>query len=485
MLVTSLACWWLASGALAGQYKTRVTDITGCFTGATVTPNHSNQSAIKDITDDDGKLKEKVLNAWTTLYAAQQKINVFPAELFGKHGEEFREQFERERFKPNGKIDDRYLEDYQTYIKDYLPRLPKIIDALHVVEKREDHPAGGGNAAKQFGVPLDAGKDREGIVDWRDYDNVQKRFTSWDLPPSTLEVVLAQEDLWVYEALLQVIKKTNATATTQANASIKRIDALEIGNASKAAWDATQSSVFHAGSAAGTGPNLPPSGAPMARPPSSMAAPGAAGNQQQSEKQILENRYIDEKGQRLPYVPEYPYAKHPFPEFKMMPIRMSLVMDQRRLPRLLVECANSSMPIEVKRIRILNNQESAAAPAAQPTPMRPPAGMDAAGGMGRRMAPPPGRTPEPFHGANPGAPIAANSTQEAAGAFDATVEIYAVIYIYDPPSREKVGLPPLKDSVEATATPAPAAPAPATPARPAPPAGVPAAQPKPAATPRK
>ena len=40
----------------------------------------------------------------------------------------------------------------------------------------------------------------------------------------------------------------------------------------------------------------------------------------------------------------------------MMPIRMNLVMDQRRLPNLLVACVNSNMPIEVKRVRIVKGQ---------------------------------------------------------------------------------------------------------------------------------
>ena len=68
-------------------------------------------------------------------------------------------------------------------------------------------------------------------------------------------------------------------------------------------------------------------------------------------------RYVDDKGQPLPASePEYPYVKSSG-EFKMMPIRMSLVMDERSLPKLLVECGNSNMPIEVRRVRILKTQD--------------------------------------------------------------------------------------------------------------------------------
>ena len=71
---------------------------------------------------------------------------------------------------------------------------------------------------------------------------------------------------------------------------------------------------------------------------------------------LFANRYVDDKGAALPYDPEYPHAKHPIIEFKMMPIFMSFVMDQRRLPTLLVECANSSMPIEVRGVRVLRRR---------------------------------------------------------------------------------------------------------------------------------
>ena len=49
---------------------------------------------------------------------------------------------------------------------------------------------------------------------------------------------MAQEDLWVYETLLRLVRKVNEGATSQANAPIKKIVALDIGKDSAAAWDA-------------------------------------------------------------------------------------------------------------------------------------------------------------------------------------------------------------------------------------------------------
>ena len=49
-----------------------------------------------------------------------------------------------------------------------------------------------------------------------------------------------------------------------------------------------------------------------------------------------------------------------------MPVYMKLVMDQKRLPRLLVECANSKMPIEVREVRISSAAAAGAVRSARP-----------------------------------------------------------------------------------------------------------------------
>ena len=106
----------------------------------------------------------------------------------------------------------------------------------------------------------------------------------------------------------------------------------------------------------GMGPGGP--GGPGMGPGGPGAEPG--GKAASADAQFLDYRYVDDKGQPLPASdPEYPYVKQPFAEFKMMPIRMSLVMDERRLPKLLVECGNSNMPIEVRRVRVLKEPRPA------------------------------------------------------------------------------------------------------------------------------
>ena len=64
---------------------------------------------------------------------------------------------------------------------------------------------------------------------------------------------------------------------------------------------------------------------------------------------VLTYRYLDSEGQ--------PYEGEPQdPEFRRLPVRMRLMMDQRWIPQLLIECANATLPIEVKQLRVYRDQ---------------------------------------------------------------------------------------------------------------------------------
>jgi len=133
-----------------------------------------------------------------------------------------------------------------------------------------------------------------------------------------------------------------------------------------------------------------------------------------------------------------------------------LSMDQRHLPKLLVEIANSNMPIKVRRLRVLKVPQDPLDLGGPATgPARP-----GGGGIGGMKMPPGARGPTPDMGrpANPGGLARGpnNPTQETAGESDAPVEIYAVIYIYWPPNREKLGMAPVKDPAGTAAPSAPA-----------------------------
>jgi hypothetical protein len=265
---------------------------------------------------------------------------------------------------------------------------------------------------------------------------------------------LAQEDLWVIEALLRVIKKTNEDAKGPSDATVKVVEALEIGKDAVAAWKTSAASVVsNAGEAPGgpgpSGPGGPP-GAAAPGPPAPGGPPGANARDLLIE-QLMEGRYVDNNGDPLP-------AGAPHDEFKMMPVHMRLTIREERLPKLLVECGNSSMPIEIRQVmpmapapEVLDISAAAAAQA-----------MKGGKGGSRGGMKPPASSP---HGH-------ASDTPDA-GLYDIPVDLFGIIYIYNPPDRQKLGA--AEKTAEPGAPGAAQAPPPSAPATPAPATAAPAA----------
>jgi hypothetical protein len=512
VLVTTLACWWWSTAGLAGQFQARRTKIEGDFSALNIPMNHPNEGVINDVRKKEAELKQRVYDAGEILYREQKKNNPFPAEL----GEDFKEKFES--LQPQRELDREYRDRYQNYIEQHFPTLKETVDVRRPPEEAEE--TGGGAAGSRGaprrrgigGPPMGAARGMYGgegggrpmrgdmsgmpgmpgmpgtlgsnelpwigVVDWNDtdYDKLVQGF-KWLETPSTMEVVLAQEDLWVYEALLRVIKSTNEKATNRANAVVSRIETLEIGPAAGNTWSQSEEPVFRA---AKTSQQMSAETERRTRTLSRMGDVQEGGLQR-----LMEGRYLDDKGQPLPYVKDYPYAQHPYRQFKMMPIYMNLMMDQRSLPKLLVECANSNMPIEVRRacikttsdepldLKVTATEEVGGGPAAMSGE-----GRLERGNRGSRGA----RTPGMTRGASRGDPMSGMGgglqTQDLRP-YDVPVQIFGVIYIYNPPAPETLGVAgALAEKTAGAAAPSEAK----TPPPPTPPAAIPVKPSQPPAT---
>ncbi|MFZ5831178.1 MAG: hypothetical protein ACOY3P_13895, partial [Planctomycetota bacterium] len=217
---------------------------------------------------------------------------------------------------------------------------------------------GGGAAGNIYYQPMvvaGSGQPQPvGIVEWTDADRlaVEGRFV-WPSRPNTLQVRLAQEDLWVYEALLRVIRSTNSGATDYYNAPVKRLDAMKIGQEAAEAWQTYRTSIIQLPVIVEEGEEYyeDDGGEDESSDDDSSGDEEGEGVTFTSAEQLaislLNNRYIDDAGNPIPYGQPMPYA-----EFKMMPIMLRLLIDPQKIPRLLTECANSSMPIEVRVVRM-------------------------------------------------------------------------------------------------------------------------------------
>ncbi|MGA2621256.1 MAG: hypothetical protein ABSF26_26835 [Thermoguttaceae bacterium] len=513
ILSLSLLSWSKAANDMSAHFAKRKTDLQNKTTkvvsiGADV--KHPNDKTIRGIQSRHGvstdpsapneknNLVDNVREVWKRLYAEQRDQNPLPKALVQKEG--FQREFDKrwgplEKLGPSDEMDPKYRDTFLYHIKEHFPTLFRIIDRRQEVNE-DGTPVDTGNRSRggmgtAAGGAGQAGVRMEGIVDWDEVDaqRLISRFTQWRTTPSTLDVMLAQEDLWVYEALLRVIRNTNNTSPDDRKyikpidhraAAVKRIRALEIGQDAVQVWEASQQPVALLGSQAAGGAAGGPMGAGAAGV--NPLAHGASGPGGTAEKSPLAGRYVDDKGKPLADPTQQPYA-----EFRMMPIDLQVIIEQKAIPKLLAECANSNMPIEVRAVRVLAKDSEPfdlgeGGSGGGSSPQGPRLGSGAAGhlpGAGRPGAPP---GPMGLGGA------AENQEDEALDPAvpPIPVEIRGIIYIYNPPDRSRLGTGTAGGSVAAAtgASAKQAAPVvpPATPApAPAPvPARAPAVSPAPA-----
>jgi hypothetical protein len=435
-VVLVLVFWWMSTASLAKSFLQQQAKIKKKFNEVETIvndPQHPTQDYIKAINDKHQKLKEGVLAVWETLYDAQKKNTPWPAVL----GDKFIEKVSK--LGPNDAIPPELRERYQNGIKKYFPILEKIIDLRQPSETAETG-GGGGNAEpprrimgiripplgrRPAATPAADNADLVGVVDWDEGDRLRlKDRYDWKTRPDSDVIRLRQEDLWVYETLLRVIQKTNQDAagkdaTEHSQANVKRIEWIQIGADAINSWLAADQSVFKAAEAApGAQGQAPASHDTRAAPTARDTAAT-----QDGKEQLLKDRYVDDKGVALEADAKQPYSS----EFKMMPISMKLHMDQRKISKLLVECVNSPMPIEVRRVRIRPGKgeilDSGTSGTANPA------------GPGRDYS---RRTMDARVSARSAG--AGEGTDEGeTGPYDIPVEIQGIIYIYNQPDQDTLG----------------------------------------------
>jgi hypothetical protein len=164
----------------------------------------------------------------------------------------------------------------------------------------------------------------------------------------------------------------------------------------------------------------------------------AGGDAALADAALLQNRYVDQTGKPIADVTAGTGV-----EYRRLPVQMVLAMDQRWLPRVLVECANAALPIEVSRVRI-NPEKSGAGFEGV---------MSAGGPEGGRLSSM--NFSSPYGGGG--------SLPDGLSRDYAKVEIQGLVYIFNPPDPAVLTVPGLEEpAAEPGAEPAaePAAPAP-------------------------
>ena len=374
--------------------------------------------------------REDVLKAWQFCYQQQARNNPWPEQL----GQEFLTAIDR--LSPEDEIPAMYREAYGVFARQRVRQLGDLVDVRMTRLERESPrsrlkrapqpPGEPKGPPTPVGVPLSEIDDRvAGIVDWPEADRARLEFEfDWRVPPRSAQVRTAQESLWIYESLLRAIRDVNKGATSQRNAVVKKIEILEVGH------PAVLAAMRLPGPGDASAPSVRTGPVPMSGPasmPKDML-PGAA-----APPMVTPVRYVYWDGTPISEGEESPFA-----EFRLVPFRMRLVVDQRGIASLMAACANASMPLDIHRVSLRPEDGAPVNSWRSAEPM----GMPSPSGAPRR-----GTAMKDFQwcASGPSLGFPGGGLESCPGATDdedplaISVEIAGLVHIYSPPDPAKLG----------------------------------------------
>ncbi|MCC6493025.1 MAG: hypothetical protein IT424_08385 [Pirellulales bacterium] len=455
-VLAAVICWTMAAGKLDAQFTANTATIKGKFNEIQAIQNkpvHGNEAVNAEERKQADLIAASVRNLWQSLYKSQRdSVLKWPEEL----GKDFLDYIDKLKF--DASIEPRWRDRYLNYIKTQFDALIEVVDAQKM---RDDMaaagPGGEGRGGEGYMPPMGSGDPNmppmeDFTVLWADQAKVRQKLT-FPSTPTARQIWVTQEDLWVYRTLLNVIKNTNAekNATRIDNAPIKVIQSLEVGPEAAVAM-AIESPILLPASAADAGGGMGMEGAAGAE-----GAPGGYGGREGGyggyggygeggamaeggvDAALLINRYVDAEGK-----PITDGTAAPTGEYRRLPVRMVLMMDQRWVPTVLVGCANAALPIEVQRLKI-NPEKSGVDKMGQAFELpgaASSAGGPGGGGYGRGEYG--GGMPRSMGGGYRGGygeGMSLSTVDQAQLGNVATVEIQGLVYIYNAPDDAVLSVP--------------------------------------------
>lgn len=354
----SVIIWWLGTSAVAKMRDADIATINGYFAtigSAAPTANEESVAAIRQQAD----LRRKSMgDAWQRVYDNQRKEPFWPLQELDANGvlikpglpKEFVEAAQKlpppEWLPSRGDVISEPLaeslkEIYRNYAKRQIADLCAIVGSEHRIAERR------GPATSQPATRADASDTAEPgeVCVWvtASQQAAAEMLTfSESGNPSTQDIIYAQGNVWAYQALFNIIRATNESyketnpkkePAQHYNAPVKIIHEISIGEKFPVKEEESR--------------------------------PGGAANPDEPEVAIpavlrrAATRYVNERGKRLkgdellalgdPKAPDADPSRS-YAQYKLAPVFMRLEVDQRFLGRLLVECGNAPLTVEVKDV---------------------------------------------------------------------------------------------------------------------------------------
>ena len=333
---------------------------------------HPQPEWAEQISESNDALREKILLEWKYLWDQQKPIRAWPVEL--------RSDFVRAivRLKPDGNLSTRFRYRYLNTIRRVVKQLPERIDAQESMESLgADGGFGGGFGGGDFGMPNGADEDSaDRTVTWDSMDQSELyQSFYWTTTPSTKQIILAQEELWAYAILCDVVVKANNQSAGYHDATIPYISRLAVGyraaeedpggrkggriQTTSGGMDDYMGMDMDMGMDMGMdgemGKPLNPRFASSAQDGMDMQYDEFTGMPMDSfsedgDEALLNWIYVDSEGKPLDSVVVAESADTKFVHY--IPFCLKGKVDQRKLDLLLRSFATMSVPIDVRQVRI-------------------------------------------------------------------------------------------------------------------------------------
>lgn len=396
-----------ANGALGTAISTQKSRIDGQLSALRSIqgePSHPNDRWVAGIDGRTEAVRTEILDEWRGFWESQQPLRVWPQML----GPDFLGAIAAVERGDRRELVLTDLQTYQNKVPDVVRTLPGRMgckEAMGTLQGAEDSLRAGRGAGPESGLSGDELDSPEASLAldplvWKAEDQ-RRLFYSfvWRSPPSTTQVRLAQEELWVYGMFCDVIRKMNAEATGAFNASITLVEELAVGHPAaeespggrgggRILWKVKPDRGGPEGEVTADG--MPPPD-PGASPPEGMGReftgpggrpfhprfpttgggfqgegvgaieapapvpsggeggePGAA--QRSPDDALRDWIYVDFSGR--PLLSDELATLPDAAMVHLVPFTLRVVMDQRQVDRLLQELAAGPVPVDVRQVRI-------------------------------------------------------------------------------------------------------------------------------------
>ncbi|GEM_PF-2526135 len=443
---------------------------------------HPNEKTNKGMNDEISSGRKEVLQAWKKLHDEQKDLLGWPQNILEKSVADTFDALHPERMAFEvGATEKEVREAIRKRVKVTLPAvLPKLADSIRA--KWNEAEITGEESTLKSQDSAEAKKDDmelmmtgQALVDWSVADqskwyglatNFKGRNGNKDVAgtPTTMQILYLKEDLVLLNGVLEIIKSANQDATIPNQASVKTIQSIMLG---KEAHEATPMEIASPGGGGGG------MGADQQQRMADMLADYAKNLDDKArgggdEETVSEDdkarmdpanmRYVDKDFKPIP-ASEYRNAvtstdlseKSWMAVVKRVPVRLRLMVDERKIGDLLEKCANAKIPLEVRQITLIGGDlpkdPAAAAAGAKKSTGGPrsggPSGVSGGGGGAGGETMTLGADPnDKGDGAGAVAGTAGEKTYSSAefnSHFNVPLEIYGIMKIYNEPAPEAIG----------------------------------------------